>query len=117
VKIVSGEYEVFDSGNLYVYGIQETKFIISEKPKMEIVFRPVFDDSGERKITLEAINDYTLAFIFSNPSGLGYGNGSPVKVGHLNGKELYANFHINIKGNDEAYDLRYTFLLKEVKDA
>ncbi|WP_423856508.1 DUF6864 domain-containing function [Aeromonas veronii] len=65
---------------------------------------------------LEILNQYSLAFDFINPSGLGYGNSTPVRVGMLNGKPFFANFHIDIKGNNEAYSLSYTFLQKEVEN-
>lgn len=114
---MTGNYEVFSSGSLYSYGTDESRFIISENPNMEVVVRLAFDEKSDTQITLEAVNDYTIAFVFTNPKGLGYGNASPIRVGHLNGKEFYANFHLNMKGNNDAYDLKYTFLLKEVENA
>ena len=114
---MNGDHEVFASGSVYSSSIDESRFIISETPNMEVVFRLVFDNEAESNISLESVNDYTVAFIFTNPKGLGYGNSSPIRIGHLNGKEFYASFNVNMKGTNSAYDLKYTFLLKEIENA
>ncbi|WP_345886698.1 DUF6864 domain-containing function [Shewanella algae] len=116
MKIITSDFEVFESGVVYCPDTEDTRFIISEEPKMEIVFRVRLTDDGEKGIQLESINDYTLAFVFSNPPGLGYGNSSPIKVGHLNGRELYVSFHVDMKGKKQAYTLTYNFMFKEVKN-
>lgn len=113
MKIVTSDFEVLDSGVVYCPDMGDTKFIISEDPKMEIVFRVRKTEEKKKGIELEVDNEYTLVFVFYNPSGLGYGNAAPVKVGLFKGKALYANFHIDMKGDNQAYTLSYTFLMKE----
>ena len=112
MKILNDDYEIFTSGTLYSPSFSDTRFILSETPPMEVVFR-VVKSKNKTAIRLEALNDSTLAVVFENPIGLGYGLVRPIKVGHLNGKELYVAFSMNSKGPDEGYDLFYTFSMKE----
>ena len=117
IKIETNGYEVLESGTVYSPGLGDTTFTLSEAPRMEVVVRVEQDNKkSDKKIRLEAINDYTLAFIFTNPSGISWGNASPAKIGHLNGKEVYATFNLGMMGNKvgSAIDISYTFLLKEI---
>lgn len=116
MKIITDGYEVYESGNLFCPDVKDTTFIISEDPKMVLTFKIRTTEDKEKGIELEHINESTVAFVFSNPSGLGYGNAKPVKLGHLNGKEFYASFHVDMKGKNESYTLHYTFLLKEANN-
>ena len=116
MKIVTDGYEVHESGSLFCPDIKETIFTISDDPKMVLIFKIRTTEDKEKGIELEHIDESTLAFIFSNPSGSGYGTAKPVKLGHLNGKEFYAAFHVDMKGKSESYSLHYTFYLKEVSN-
>lgn len=113
MKIYCGDFEVLDSGTITSPDLSDTRFVVSEDPSMNIVFR-VTMDSEDTGIDLEVLDENTLAIVFNKPKGLGYGPAQPVKVGTLNGKLLYVSFRIAMRGNNESYGLEYTFYLKEV---
>jgi len=112
VKIYCGEYEVYESGTLTSPDLSDTKFVISETPLMEVVFRISMDDE-ESGISLEVLGENTIAMIFKKPTGIGYGPARPVKVGNLNGRALYVSFRVSMRGEKSSYGLEYTFYLKE----
>ncbi|WP_147289937.1 DUF6864 domain-containing function [Crenobacter cavernae] len=112
MKIFCGEFEVYESGTLTSPDLSDTKFVISESPLMEIVFR-ISMGEGEPGISLEALGESTLAMVFKKPTGIGYGPAIPVKVGNLNGRALYVSFRASMRGENSSYGLEYTFYLKE----
>ena len=99
MKIFNDGFEILYSGTLYSPGVSDTRFVFSENA-LEIVFR-IEKNDGEKGIKFDKLNDYTIAVIFENPKGLGYGLASPVKVGNLEDKELYVVFSLNTKGIDQ----------------
>lgn len=113
MKIINGEFEVLDSGRVYSPDLSDTKFVISESPEMNIVFRIILDDKKEN-VSLEVLDDNTLAVIYSNPEGLGFGTEQPIKVGLYEGKELFVSFFVTAKGNNVSYSLDYSFFKKGV---
>lgn len=44
MKIISSGYEVYESGVVYSPSMAETRFIVSEEPKMEVVVRIKLSD-------------------------------------------------------------------------
>ena len=112
MKIFCGEYEVIDSGTITSADLSDTKFIVSENPLMEIVFRLSMEGEATG-IRSEVIGENSLALVFTKPKGLGYGPASPVKVGTLNGRSLYVIFRVAMRGENVSYSLEYTFYLKE----
>ncbi|MNE60371.1 hypothetical protein D3C80_1555130 [compost metagenome] len=112
MKIYNGEFEIINSGTLVSPNLGDTRFVVSEAPHMEIVFRVNME--GEKKeIHSEMLNETTLALVFTKPSGLGYGPAYPVRVGKLNGKPLYVVFRVSLRTDDSSYELEYTFYVKE----
>jgi hypothetical protein len=114
MKIFCGGFEILESGIISSPDLSDTKFVISENPMMEIIFR-VSMGEGESELSLDVLGDHTLALIFKNPKILGFGTSSPVKVGTLKGKNLYVSFHVNMRGNNNSYTMYYTFYLKEAE--
>jgi len=113
MKIINNGFEVLHTGALYCFGLNETRFVLSEDPPLEVIFRIQQNDS-ESGVKLVGVNDHTIAVVFENPAGLGYGMVEPARIGHFNGKELYVVFSMNMKNEDRGYDLFYTFSVKEV---
>jgi len=112
MKIYHGDFEVYESGVITSSDLSDTRFVLSETPHMEIVFR-ISIEGKETGIKVEALSDTTLALIFTNPSTLGFGPAQPVKVGQLHGKDLYVAFRVSMRGLNESYGLEYTFYVKE----
>lgn len=112
MKILTGDYEVLESGTLTCPDLSDTKFIVSKEPLMEIVARISFGE-GEPGISAEVLGENTLAVVFRKPTGLAYGPAAPIKVGHLNGRALYVSFRVSMRGSNSSYGLEYTFYLKE----
>jgi len=118
MRIINGEFEVYETGTISSPDMSDTKFIVSEQPLMEIVFRISMDDSKGEGISLEVIGEHTLAIIFSQPSGLSYGLSAPIKVGNVSGKPLYVSFRVSMRGGEStqnSYGLEYTFYTKEAE--
>lgn len=112
MRIHHKELEVYESGTLNSLDLSDFKFVLSEKPLMEVVCQVVID-GGAPNIKLEAISDYALALVFSNPNVFGFGPKTPVKVGSLNGRSVYVSFRITMRGDNDSYGLDYTFYLGE----
>ena len=115
MRIISGNFEIYESGALYSPDLSDTKFVMSEEPEMNVIFRIVLNQE-ESQMTLEGVDDNSIAVIYTNPKASGAGSGTPVKVGFINGKELYVAFFVTVKSNNESYHLDYTFFLKEAKN-
>lgn len=115
MKIENNGFEVLNSGSIYSASFNETKFILSEEPKLSVVFKIELPE-GDKGIVTRVINDHTLAVVFLNPPAGGYGNADVIKIGHINGKELYSSFHVETMGENRGYNLTYTFLTKEVSN-
>lgn len=115
MKIFNDGFEIYKSGALLVPNLNESKFVLAEAPsRLEVIFR-IEKIEGQEPLLKQAIeNPFTLAFIFTNPPLGGYSHASPQRVGHIDGKELYAAFHVEIMGEYQAYNLTYTFLVKEI---
>lgn len=114
MKIYSGNLEVLASGILSSPDLSDTRFVVSEDPQMEVVFR-ISMKGNETGINIEVIDENTLALVFTKPKGLAYGPVKPVRVGLLNGRVLYVNFRVSVRGEEESYGLEYTFYLKEAE--
>lgn len=114
MKIFCGEYEVYESGHVNSPDLSDTRFVISENPRMEIVFKIVFDNK-KQEITGGVIEGGALAITFRNPDGLSVGPASPLKVGFLGGKEFYVSFRVTVRGDNDSYGLEYAFYTKEAK--
>ena len=115
MKIENNGFDVFESGTIYSPNFEETKFTLSETPELAVIFRVELPE-GDKGIETRVINEHTLAFVFLNPPKGGYGNADAYRIGHINGKELYACFHVEIMGENQGYNLTYTFLTKEVSN-
>ena len=114
MKVFNEGFEVYKSGAVFIPNLKETKFVLAEAPnRLEVIFRIEKIDDQEASLTQSIENPFTLAFIFTNPPHGGYSHASPQRVGHIDGKELYAAFHVEIMGEYQAYNLTYTFLVKE----
>ena len=118
MRIINGEFEVYETGTISSPDMSDTKFIVSDDPLMEIVFRISMDDSKGEGISIEVIGENTLAIVFTQPNGLSYGLSAPIKVGNLKGKPLYVSFRVSIRGDgstNASYGLEYTFYSKEAE--
>uniref|UniRef100_UPI00403F4A2B DUF6864 domain-containing function n=1 Tax=Paraburkholderia sp. 22B1P TaxID=3080498 RepID=UPI00403F4A2B len=110
MKIFNGDFEILDSGTVASPNLSDTRFVVSEDPPMEVVFR-ISMSGDESGISLEALNANTIALVFKKPSSLGFGPASPVKVGRLNGRLVYVSFSVSMRGTNDSYSLDYTFYL------
>ncbi|HDM8193636.1 TPA: hypothetical protein P0E30_005101 [Vibrio harveyi] len=111
MKIVLSGYDVYESGSVFSPNLNETRFILSEEPKLELAFRIERNGESEHFIRSKLENDYTVVITFENPPR-SYSHASPQKIGYLDGRELYVLFHTEIMGDYAAYNLTYTLLLK-----
>lgn len=114
MKILNDGFEVHESGSLCIANMKDTKFVLSEEPPLDVIFRVILDKDKDVIINGELENEHTIAIQFINPPHGGYSHASPQKIGHLLGKELYVTFHVEIMGDYKGYNLTYTFYLKEV---
>ncbi|EMN7258022.1 hypothetical protein WB876_004394 [Vibrio vulnificus] len=114
MKIVNDGFEVYESGSLLTTNMKDTKFTLSDEPKLDVVFRIRMDKEKDVFISGELDNNHTFAVVFTNPPKGGYSHASPQKLGYLEGKELYVTFHVEIMGDYAGYNLTYSFFLKEV---
>ncbi|XDF80127.1 DUF6864 domain-containing function [Aliivibrio fischeri] len=100
---------------MFVPNMEQTLFVLSQEPnRLEVIFRIEIIENGGEGLRNNIENDYTLAFIFTNPPKGGYSHASPQKIGHIDGKELYGAFHVEIMGDNQAYNLTYSFYVKEI---
>jgi hypothetical protein len=115
LKIFNDGFEIYKSGALFVPNLKESKFVLAEAPnRLEVIFRVEKIEGQEPLLTQSIENEFTLAFIFTNPPHGVYSHASPQRIGHIDGRELYAAFHVEIMGEYQAYNLTYTFFVKEV---
>lgn len=110
VKILSGCNEVIESGTIQSNGLQDISFLLSEKPRMEIIVRVVFNGK-EPNIRFEGSPAGKITFFFENPTGINYGFSTPLKIGDLRNRDLFISFRLNVYGENSSYELNYTFTL------
>jgi hypothetical protein len=119
LKIFNEGFEIYKSGTLFIPNMEECKFVLSEEPgRLEVIFRILTTEEKEKtpNLTQSVENPYTLAFIFTDPPTGGYSHAKPQRVGHIDGKELYAVFHVEMMGENQAYNLTYTFYVKGISN-
>lgn len=114
MKIKVGEFEVFASGSIVGNNDESIDFIIDEN--INYMVRLTFvDDSTIQGDSAKAkkigTNGIEITFINYN-SSLGTGNIIPLKLGFVNGKELYFNYRIYSIGTAGKH-LHYTWLIKK----
>jgi hypothetical protein len=113
LKIFNDGFEVYESGTLFVPNIKESKFILAEEPgRLEVIFRIEVLEGKEISIRHSVENEYTLAIIFTNPPTGGYSQAAPQRIGHIDGKELYVTFHVEMMGENQGHNLTYSFYVK-----
>ncbi|WP_373460962.1 DUF6864 domain-containing function [Cupriavidus pinatubonensis] len=112
MKIFVGNLEVYASGTIHSPDLSDARFIVSTEPQFNIIFRVVFQ-TEETGISLQLLDENSIAIVFSKPSSLGFASARPIKVGRLEGRELFVTFSVNMRGNNDSYSLDYTFYLGE----
>ncbi|WP_144411486.1 DUF6864 domain-containing function [Azotobacter chroococcum] len=115
MKIKAGDLEVYSSGAINSDKLTPTRFTILESPKFEVICKVVFD-GGASSLNYNVTGEGELTFTFMNPEALGFGLANPLKIGFLEGKEVYVIFRISMHGENQSYTLDYTFYLKEVSN-
>ena len=111
MRILTGGFEVLTSGALSSVGLDDFRFVVSELPPLIVVCR-VLPNAPEQSLELEVLSGDTVAIVFKKPSGLEFGPETPVKVGTLEGRDLYVSFRVSMKGGDVGYALVYAFYLR-----
>ncbi|BBM00447.1 DUF6864 domain-containing function [Microbulbifer sp. GL-2] len=113
MKIYHGDFRIIESGTLESSDLSDTRFVLSESPLLEVIFR-ISLEGKESSVDLDLLNPNTLAIVFSNPDGVSFGPAEPIRIGHLNGKQLFVLFRTSLRGGTSSYGLEYTFYTKEV---
>lgn len=113
MKILNGDFEILSSGVVSSPNLADTTFIVSENPRLDVVFRVLMSGNAP-SIGIEKINETAVMLTFNNPDAMGFGPANPAKVGHLNGRPLFVHFAVNMRGtagSKDSYSLLYTFYL------
>ncbi|WP_123658565.1 DUF6864 domain-containing function [Salinisphaera japonica] len=110
-RIFTGPYEVYSSGKIFILAEDETLFKIGDNELIEIGLVIKVKDGEKRSIKTDPKSGSRIDFVFTNPSGAGYGVARPVEVGTLDSRSLHVSFHLDIKGENEAYEVSYGFFL------
>ena len=114
MEIKVGDYEVHASGTVIGNETEPIEFVIDKGSNY--VLRLIFiRDPNQKPAQVKADrygnNGLQITFINADNS-LGLGNTAAVKVGRLNGRELYFNYRIySLNANQGGKHIHYTFLL------
>lgn len=111
VTIKVGDYEVFSNGTVIVPESEKLLFEFNGL-KIQIAFetRP----NEEPKVSSSAEQGQCLNITLINfDNSLGIGLTSPVKIGYVNGKDLYLLFIVHSVGEKGAKMCSYTWLTKK----
>ena len=111
VTIKVGDYEVFSNGTVIVPNSDKLHFEFMDL-KIHFVFETDSDNKFNVVTKLNPDKDLTFRLInFDN--SLGIGLNSPIKVGYVNGKDLYILFIVQTIGKNGAKKFSYTWLTKK----
>lgn len=114
MKIFSSDMEVYSAGSINSDGMKPTRFSILENPKFDVIFQLLFN-GGVPFAKYDVTAEGELTFSFENPDLMDFGLSSPVKIGLIEGRELYVVFRVTTHGEKTSYSLNYTFYLKVAK--
>ncbi len=114
MKIRSGIYEVIESGFINAPSMEDLEFTLNENPLMILVLRVKKSPTPESTIEVIVEGDERLAIIFTNPAvQLNFGPQSPLKLGSINGRALFAALRVTVVGDYSSYQASYSFFLGE----
>lgn len=113
MKITAGEYEVLESGTVISFGIEPLTFHLA--PDLIIRFVFLKDDlASENTVQYLAIDKATLEMRLVNfNSTLDTGTKEPIRIGYLNGRNLYLNFRTRTTDMRFSRTIDYTWYLGE----
>ena len=113
MKIKSGKFKVLHSGFINSPSMEDLEFIVNESPEMTVVVRVKQEKAiAESSIELNVEKNNRLVISYQNPAiQLNFGTQDPVKLGSMDGKELFASIRISIVGDYSSYQVSYTFFL------
>lgn len=112
MKVLTGKYEIYTSGCVNSAGMNPIIFSLLNDQKFDIVVEVIFDEE-DQSIDYAVTKEGELTFSFKNPNLMDWGLTSPIKIGHLDGRELLVVFRVTVHGNKSSYTLNYTFYLGE----
>jgi hypothetical protein len=116
-KILIGELEVYESGNIVS---TEKKILItlqSENPftlEVELSFPEEEKETKMEAYQIEQVGIGIRLINFNN--SLGTGNIKPMKIGWFNGRSLFINYRLIPINKNEGGVFNYTFLLGKIVD-
>lgn len=114
MKIFTGDFEIYSSGEIFSDGLNPIKFSLLENPKFDVVFQVEFN-GGSASVEYKVTGDGEITFVFYNPESLGFGLAAPIKIGFLESRELFVSFSTSMRGTKDSFSLNYTFYLKVAK--
>lgn len=112
-KIIIGELEVIDSGNVVSVDNKKVSLTLESQSPFTIEMQLVFiDDETETKFEGYEIEKVGIGLKFINfKNTLGTGNIKPIKIGWFNGRTLFINYRVFPINNNQGGIFHYTFLL------
>ncbi|HYT44481.1 MAG TPA: hypothetical protein VEP90_19280 [Methylomirabilota bacterium] len=108
LKITSGEAEVYVSGSVVSY---DEKPITIEfgSPPLKLILEFQNDNSGKAHFKAEDLGINTVKFTFLNTANvLGGGTTAPMRIGELDGKNLFFSFRAYRLNDTNQITLIYT---------
>lgn len=119
VNLSSGNYNIIDSGQVFLFHPDEDlriEIVVNKDFELSIVMQFVEDASSEQRIDTE-MSGNTMRLCCINFIDKGTGLGFPVKIGIIEGKELFMTFWAYLEGKDEqpgkARSVKYTLFLEK----
>lgn len=107
---------VIDSGSVVVLGDAEVRCRVA--PRINVYFAFTNDNQPSPHWTFELLNSETLRFTlvnFGSPTNNAGSNSVPVRIGTLQGRDLFVNFSCQCIGDvtRHARVFSYTFFIRE----
>ena len=119
IKTKIGELDVYEKGSLINPNGENIEFLLGSKSQFLAEFK-FTTDKDNKEIRLEPYNlnriGIGLNFINFNNS-LGTGNIDPIRVGWLEGRNLFLNYRVFDINKDKGVIFEYTWLLGKKVDA
>ncbi len=112
MKIICGDYQVYDSGVVVCVKDKDTIF---EFEGFKFIFKFLNSEGGIPKFETQLISNLELEIKFINfDKPFGIGSKDPIEIGMFNNKKLYLLYKVDSIGKDAGKTLSYTWLLKEI---
>ncbi|MFQ2632493.1 DUF6864 domain-containing function [Aeromonas caviae] len=111
MKVVSGNKEILNSGVISSFGMEDLEFQIDETKNMYLVLHVEGNlQNDEATIGTEINESGKLVINVNNPHvTLNFGPSEPIRIGYIEGKNLYFTFRLNVFGEYTSYQASYTF--------